>query len=142
MEQKHPINEVLGLTMERLKEMVDVNTVVGTPITTPDGVTVIPISRVSMGFASGGSDFAPKSLPVNKNNCFGGGSGAGVTVTPVSFLIIRGDSVKMLPVEPVLGGPMERAIDMVPDLVEKVSALVAKKAEEKPAGGDGKTTGK
>ena len=128
--------------MERLKEMVDVNTVVGTPITTPDGVTVIPISRVSMGFASGGSDFSPKSLPANKNNCFGGGSGAGVTVTPVSFLIIRGDNVKMMPVEPVLGGPVERAIDMVPELVEKVSALLAKKGEEPAAPGADKAAKK
>lgn len=130
MEQKHPINEVLDLTMAKLKDMVDVNTVVGTPITTPDGVTIIPISKVSIGFASGGSDFAPKNLPANKNNCFGGGSGAGVSVVPVSFLIIRGDNVRILNADPIPGGPIEKAIDLVPDLVDKVSDMVGKKKGE------------
>lgn len=133
MEQKHPINDVLGLTMERLKEMVDVNTVVGTPITTPDGVTVIPISRVSMGFASGGSDFSPKNLPANKNNCFGGGSGAGVTITPVSFLIIHGDNVRIINANPMPDGAVEKAINMVPEIVDKVTDMVGKKKEEQAA---------
>ena len=130
MEQKHPINDVLGLTMERLKQMVDVNTVVGTPITTPDGVTVIPISRVSMGFASGGSDFSPKNLPANKGNCFGGGSGAGVTITPVSFLIIHGDNVRIINANPVPDGVVEKAINMVPEIVDKVSDLAGGKKKE------------
>lgn len=130
MEQKHPINDVLGLTMERLKQMVDVNTVVGTPITTPDGVTVIPISRVSMGFASGGSDFSPKNLPANKDNCFGGGSGAGVTITPVSFLIIHGDNVRIINANPVPDGVVEKAINMVPEIVDKVSDLAGGKKKE------------
>lgn len=130
MEQKHPINDVLGLTMERLKQMVDVNTVVGTPITTPDGVTVIPISRVSIGFASGGSDFSPKNLPANKDNCFGGGSGAGVTITPVSFLIIHGDNVRIVNANPVPDGAVEKAINMVPEIVDKVSDLVSSKKKE------------
>lgn len=130
MEQKHPINDVLGLTMERLKQMVDVNTVVGTPITTPDGVTVIPISRVSIGFASGGSDFSPKNLPANKDNCFGGGSGAGVTITPVSFLIIHGDNVRIINANPVPDGAVEKAINMVPEIVDKVSALAGSKKKE------------
>ncbi|MGM9538386.1 MAG: GerW family sporulation protein [Candidatus Onthomonas sp.] len=130
MEQKHPINDVLGLTMERLKEMVDVNTVVGTPITTPDGVTVIPISRVSIGFASGGSDFSPKNLPANKDNCFGGGSGAGVTITPVSFLIIHGDNVRIINANPVPDGVVEKAINMVPEIVDKVSDLAGSKKKE------------
>ena len=130
MEQKHPINDVLGLTMERLKQMVDVNTVVGTPITTPDGVTVIPISRVSMGFASGGSDFSPKNLPANKDNCFGGGSGAGVTITPVSFLVIHGDNVRIINANPVPDGVVEKAINMVPGIVDKVSDLAGGKKKE------------
>ncbi|MGM9593200.1 MAG: GerW family sporulation protein [Candidatus Onthomonas sp.] len=130
MEQKHPINDVLGLTMERLKQMVDVNTVVGTPITTPDGVTVIPISRVSIGFASGGSDFSPKNLPANKDNCFGGGSGAGVTITPVSFLVIHGDNVRIINANPVPDGVVEKAINMVPEIVDKVSDLASGKKKE------------
>ena len=133
MEQKHPINEVLNLTMARLKEMIDVNTVIGTPITTSDGVTVIPISKVSLGFASGGSDFNGKNQAANRDNCFGGGTGAGVNITPVSFLIIRGDNVKVLPVDPVPGGPVEKAIDMVPEIVDKVTGLIEKQKEEKAA---------
>ncbi len=124
MEQKHQINEVLGLTMEKLKEMVDVNTVVGTPITTPDGVTVVPISKVSIGFASGGSDFAPKHLSADKPNCFGGGTGAGVNIIPVSFLIIKGENVRIINADPGPCGPVEKVIDLVPDLVDKVSGLV------------------
>jgi sporulation protein YtfJ len=133
MEQKHQINEVLNLTMQKLKDMVDVNTVVGTPITTPDGVTVIPISRVSLGFASGGSDFAPKNLPANKDNCFGGGTGAGVSITPVSFLIIKGDNVRIINADPGNPGPVSKAIDLMPELVDKVSGMVStKKSDAEP----------
>lgn len=124
MEQKNQINEVLGLTMQKLKDMVDVNTVVGTPITTPDGVTVIPVSKISVGFASGGSDFAPKSLPANKANCFGGGTGAGISVVPVSFLIIHGDNVRIINANPVSNGPIDKAIDLLPELVDKVSGMI------------------
>ena len=124
MEQKNQINEVLGLTMQKLKDMVDVNTVVGTPITTPDGVTVIPVSKISVGFASGGSDFAPKSLPANKANCFGGGTGAGISVVPVSFLIIHGDNVRIINADPVSNGPIDKAIDLLPELVDKVSGMI------------------
>lgn len=136
MEQKNQINEVLGLTMQKLKEMVDVNTVIGTPITTPDGVTVIPVSKVSIGFASGGSDFAPKSLPANKANCFGGGTGAGVSVVPVSFLVIRGDNVRIINADPVPGGPIERAIDLVPDLVDKVTDMIEQRKGTSEASDD------
>ena len=133
MEQKNQINEVLGLTMQKLKDMVDVNTVVGTPITTPDGVTVIPVSKISVGFASGGSDFAPKSLPANKANCFGGGTGAGISVVPVSFLIIHGDNVRIINADPVSNGPIDKAIDLLPELVDKVSGMIE---QRKAAGTD------
>ena len=133
MEQNHPINEVLNMTMAKLKEMIDVNTVIGTPITTPDGVTVIPISKVSLGFASGGSDFASKNQSTASGNCFGGGSGAGINISPVSFLIIRGDNVKILPANPMPGGPIDKAIDLVPEIVDKVSNMVEKKKEEQTA---------
>ncbi len=138
MEQKHPINDVLNMTMERLKEMVDVNTVIGKPITTPDGVTVIPISKVSLGFASGGSDFVPKNLPADKANCFGGGSGAGVSVVPVSFLVIHGDNVRIINANPMPDGTVEKAINLVPEVVDKVTAVISemqskKKTEEEQA---------
>lgn len=134
MENKHPIHEVMGITMDKVRQMVDVNTVVGTPIITAEGVTVIPISKVSVGFASGGSDFATKNQPANKDNAFGGGAGAGVNIEPVAFLVIRGESVKLIPVAPLPGGPVERVIDLVPDLVDRVVSLVEKKkAEDKAA---------
>ena len=85
---EHPISNLMSETMSKIKEMVDVNTIIGTPITTADGTTVIPVSKVTFGFASGGSDFAPKHMPQNAPLAFGGGGGAGVTVSPVCFLII------------------------------------------------------
>ena len=90
MEKKeHPLNDLMGSTMERLRSMVDVNTVVGEPILAGE-VTIIPVSMVSVGFASGGSDFASKNQRPEQDNSFGGGSGAGLKITPVGFLIVRG----------------------------------------------------
>ena len=89
---EHPIGSLMNITMEKIKEMIDVNTIVGTPITSADGTLIIPVSKVSYGFASGGSD-----LPTKKENkdCFGGGSGAGVTIQPVAFLTVyQGTKVK------------------------------------------------
>ena len=92
-ENNHPINEVLQTTMNKIREMVDANTVVGQPIVTQDGVTLIPVSKLSFGFATGGSDFG-KAQPW----CFGGGAGAGVNVMPIAFLIVKDGSVRLLPV--------------------------------------------
>ena len=99
MDKKHPVGEMVELTMDKLREMIDVNTVVGTPIHTPEGVTVIPVSKVSMGLVSGGSDFSTKNQPATKENAYGGASSAGVNIMPLAFLIIKGDSVKLLPVD-------------------------------------------
>lgn len=118
-------------TMQKIREMVDVNTVVGEPIRTAEGITIIPVSKLSMGFASGGSDFSTKNQPADKANCFGGGSGAGINIMPVGFLIIKGDSVRMLPVAPPPGTTADRVIEMVPDLVDKVTDLMDRKKEEK-----------
>lgn len=133
MESKHPVNEVMGITMDKLREMVDVNTVVGSPITTAEGITVVPISKVSVGFISGGSDFATKNQPADRKNAFGGGAGGGVSVTPVGFLVIRNESVKLIPAAPVPAGPIEKAIDLVPDLVDKAVYLMDKKKAENRA---------
>ena len=121
MDKKHPVGEMVELTMDKLREMIDVNTVVGTPIHTPEGVTVIPVSKVSMGLVSGGSDFSTKNQPATKENAYGGASSAGVNIMPLAFLIIKGDSVKLLPVDR--------------ELLTKVSAMIdqkkAAKAEKK-----------
>ncbi|MBR2715180.1 MAG: GerW family sporulation protein [Ruminococcus sp.] len=122
----HPINSLMDTTMKKIKEMIDVNTIIGDPITTPDGTTVIPVSKVSYGFASGGSD-----LPTKRDNkeCFGGGSGAGVTINPVAFLYISKDMVKLIPIEKY-DGAVDRIVGMVPDMFDKVADYFKKNKEE------------
>lgn len=105
----HPLSDMMTSTMAKIKDMIDVNTVIGDPITTPDGVTIIPVTKVSIGYGSGGSDFAMSSK--QPDNCFGGGAGGSVKITPIAFLIIRDGNVRMLPVaEPGLhlDGPPDR----------------------------------
>ncbi len=126
-ENNHPINEVLQTTMNKIREMVDANTVVGQPITTQDGVTLIPVSRLSFGFATGGSDFG-KTPNVTKN--FGGGAGAGVNVIPVAFLVVKDGSVRMLSVAPPPGDTVSRVVDLVPEMFEKVTGYIDKKTDE------------
>ncbi len=123
-ENNHPINEVLQTTMDKIHEMVDANTVIGKPIVTQDGVTLIPVSRLSFGFASGGSDFG-KTQGVAKN--FGGGAGAGVNITPVSFLVVKDGAVRVLPVMPPPADTLGRVVDMVPDMFDKVTGYIDRK---------------
>lgn len=128
MSENHPINEVLQTTMHKIREMVDANTVVGQPIVTQDGVTLIPVSKLSFGFATGGSDFG-KTPNVTKN--FGGGAGAGVNVIPVAFLIIKDGNVRLLPVAPPAKDANSRAIEMIPEMFDKVTDYIDKKTAEK-----------
>ena len=132
-ENNHPIHEVLQTTMNKIREMVDANTVVGQPITTQDGVTLIPVSKLSFGFATGGSDFG-KTQNVAKN--FGGGAGAGVNVMPVAFLIVKDGNVKILPVAPPPGDNVSRVVDLVPEMFDKVTGYIDKKSAEKKAEAD------
>ncbi|MEE1219648.1 MAG: GerW family sporulation protein [Ruminococcus sp.] len=119
---EHPIGNLMNTTMDKIKEMVDVNTIVGEPITSPDGTLIIPISKVSYGFAAGGSD-----LPTKKENkdCFGGGSGAGITIQPVAFLTVYKGEVKMLPIEKY-DGATDRVVGMIPDVIDKVKDIFKK----------------
>lgn len=124
MSDKHPIEGVMGISMDKIHEMTDVNTIIGDPITSPDGTVVIPVSKVSFGFVSGGSD-----LPVQTAEKFAGGSGAGVTVKPVAFIVIKADGdVKLLELG-AKGGKFDGIIDAVPGLIEKVKAMVGKKKD-------------
>ena len=91
MSEHHPISDLMTETMSKIKEMVDVNTIIGNPIVAADGTTVIPVSKVSFGFGAGGSEFASKHAASGSPLAFGGGSGAGVTVSPVCFLVIGKD---------------------------------------------------
>ena len=118
-----PIEGLMGTTLDKIKQMVDVNTIVGTPITAPNGTTVIPVSKVMYGFASGGSEFNSKHP--DKNNLFGGGSGAGVTITPIAFIAITADDVKLLNVTN-FKDPQDRAVGMVPEIVDKIVSLFKK----------------
>lgn len=117
------VNNLMDVTLDKIKQMVDVNTVIGDPITTPDGTTVLPISRVSYGFASGGSDLPSKSQP--SAGLFGGGSGAGITIIPMAFLAISHGNVRILQIEPYMG-PVDRALEKVPEVVDKIAALFRK----------------
>lgn len=123
--EKHPIDALMGTTMDSIKDMVDVNTVVGDPVQAADGTTIIPVSRVSFGFAAGGGEYgvgqgkapaAPEGLP------FAGGSGAGVSVQPVGFLVLSGDTVRMLPA--TCSSVADRVVDLIPTVVEDVKSFL------------------
>ena len=121
---------MLENTVAKIREMVDVNSVIGDPITTPDGVTIIPISTVSVGFGGGGSDFVSKN--VNKHeNPFGGGAGGGVKVTPVAFLIVKDGNVRMMPVAAPANTTADRIVEQVPDLLDKIAGFIDSRTEKK-----------
>ena len=126
MEKKHPLNDLMRETMAKIREMVDTNTIVGQPITTPDGVTLIPISKVSFGFGSGGGDYG-KTTP--KEN-FGGGSAAGVKIDPVAFLVIKDGTTRVLPVAVPPVSTVDRIVEMVPDILDKAEKYFDKKQED------------
>lgn len=123
---EHPIGSLMDTTMEKIKEMIDVNTIIGEPITSPDGTLIIPVSKVSYGFAAGGSD-----LPTKKENkdCFGGGSGAGVTIQPVAFLTVYQGDVRLVSVdrEEVTA---DKLVNMIPDVLKKVKGVFKKDKSE------------
>ena len=128
---KHPLPDMMGNSIEKIKTMADANTVIGEAIHTPDGVTLIPVSKVKYGFAGGGTDFATKGYPANKENAFGGGTGASVSVTPVAFLVIKGESVRLLPVAEPASNSLERLVELLPELIDQVSELKKQKKSEK-----------
>lgn len=125
---EHPIQGLMGVTMEKIREMVDADTIVGAPIQAAEGVTILPISKVTFGFASGGSDIGSKS----SKELFGGGGGAGVSISPIAFLVIQNGNVRTIQLADH-ASTVDRALNMVPELVDKLSELLKKK-EEKPGG--------
>ena len=116
----------LAFCNKKIKEMIDVNTIIGDPITSPDGTLIIPVSKVSYGFASGGSD-----LPTKKENkdCFGGGSGAGVTIQPVAFLTVYQGDVRLVSVDSE-EGTADKLVNMIPDVLKKVKGVFKKDKSE------------
>nr|WP_325296813.1 GerW family sporulation protein [uncultured Dysosmobacter sp.] len=122
MEKKSPLNDLMRSTMEKIHEMVDTNTIVGEPINTVDGVTLIPISKVSFGFGSGGGDYGKAA-----KDGFGGGSAAGVKIDPVAFLVIKDGVTRVLPVAVPPVSTVDRVVEMVPDIMDKVEKYFDKK---------------
>ena len=128
--EKHPIENLMTTTLESLRDMVDVNTVVGEAISTPDGATVIPISRVSFGFVAGGGEYGesqPRQQSPQTTDAdipFAGGGGAGVTVQPVGFLVVQDGSVRMLPAS--CSTVADRMVDLIPTVIDDVKNLIAK----------------
>ena len=120
------LNGVMNTTMQKIREMIDVDTIIGKPIETASGVTIIPVSKVSFGFASGGSDFQSKKA--DKTN-FGGGGGAGVTLNPIGFLVVTGDKVKLLQMQPA-DTTVDHIVNAVPDVIDQISSLVGKKKDK------------
>ena len=129
----HPIENLMRSTMESIKEMIDVNTIVGDPVESPDGTTIIPISRVCVGFASGGSEFnsiAPSDS--SSKYPFGGGSGAGVTVKPVAFLVVKNDSIRLLSVDQQ--NTYDKIVDTVPQVIDIIKSMFNKEKEKDKCG--------
>lgn len=127
----NPVPELVRETIEQIRSTVDVNTVVGSPIEA-GGVTIIPISKVAFGFATGGSEAASKHRPSGPNNVLGGG-GAGVTVTPLGFLIVKDEGVRYLGIPEPASGSLDRIIEKAPDLMDQVSGLLKKAGDKKSA---------
>ena len=124
---EHPIQGLMNVTMDKIRQMADSNTIIGEPITTPDDITLIPLSRVSFAFASGGSEFPMKE---NKNGV-GCGSGAGVKVEPMGFLIVKDGNVRMLNVMPPASNTFDRLIDMTPQVIDRIDQFIDQRKADK-----------
>ncbi len=123
---KTPISDILGISMEKIREMADVNSVIGEPIKLDDGTTIIPISKVSYGFASGGSDLPSRY----EKNLFGGGAGAGVSIKPEGFLVITSDGTAKMVSVASGNDPISNAINSIPTVINKVSDFMGKKKKK------------
>lgn len=125
---EHPIENLMVTAMSSLRDMIDVNTILGDTIETVDGTVIIPVSKVAFGFAAGGSEFNTNKLNKFSENAklpFGGGSGAGVKIYPVAFLVVKDSNVKLLTVD--ADRPLDKLVDIVPDLLDKTMELVNNK---------------
>ena len=127
---EHPIQGLMDVTMDKIHQMVDSNTIIGKAITTPDGPTILPVSKVSFGFASGGTDFDGKNAA--NRELFGGGSGAGVNIQPVAFLVVKDGCVRTIQLSNA-SNSVDRALTMLPELVDKILAMVKKDEAAAPA---------
>ncbi len=136
---EHPIEGLMITAMNSLQDMIDVNTIIGEPIETSNNVVIIPISKVSFGFAAGGSEFKGETIDeytkkdkeeaIQYRLPFGGGSGAGVTINPIAFLIIQSNNVKLMPLNHT--SSLDKLLDYMPDLIEKANNMMNKQMQNK-----------
>ena len=127
MDKQQTVQELMANTLGKMRELVDSNTVIGTPITNESGVTIIPVSKISFGFVSGGTDFAND----RQKDLFGGAASSGASITPVGFLVINGTSVKFMQVAEG-NRTIDRLINMMPEVIDKLEALIGKKTKKEP----------
>ena len=121
---------MLENTIAKIREMVDVNSVIGDPITTPDGVTIIPVSKISVGVAGGGSDYVSKHE--NKQETpFGGGAGGGVKVTPIAFLVVKDGIVRVLPIAVPASTTADRLVEQIPDTLDRIANFIESRTKKK-----------
>lgn len=126
---EHPINGLMNVTLDKIRQMVDSNTIIGNPIVTADGTTILPVSKVTFGFTSGGSDFVSSKAP---KDLFGGGSGAGVSIAPIAFLVLKDGDVRLLQLaDDKRGGTIDRVLNLMPEVMDKVSNLIGKSKKDK-----------
>ena len=140
MEESNKMREMIDASLSNIKTLLDANTIIGDPIVTESGTTIIPVSKISVGYASGGVDYAAKKDVSNKPNNFGGGGGTGLTVTPVAFLVVQADgNVNILNVNTTAtstAAPADSVAQVVgflersPDLLERIKGVFSKKGEE------------
>ena len=117
--EENKINELMENTVTKIREMVDTNTIVGKPIVTPDGITVIPVSQITFGFGTGGTSGS-------KGVSFTGGNGGGVKVNPIGFFVIKDGACRMISISPPASSTVDRVLEMAPDLLDKVDAMLTK----------------
>ena len=134
MERNHPVSELMAETIQQIRNAVDANTVVGEPIVAGE-ITLIPVSKISLGFGTGGSEMGGKAPKALGENPFGGGGGAGLKVIPVCFLVVSGGMVKVLPVDAAPETSLDRVVDLIPDLVNKLTSYLEERKAKKEAEG-------
>lgn len=128
MENNNPIGELMETTMESVKNILKVDTVVGDPIITPDGITLIPVSKISVGFGGGGVELASKKN--GEVRPYGGGNATGVKIEPMGFLVVKDGTVRMVNITPPASNTVDRVIDLVPQVLDRVDSFITKNKAE------------
>lgn len=124
---EHAVNGFIGISMEKIRSIVDADTMIGNPISCADGTTVIPVSKISVGFVSGGSDLPTRT----SKEYFAGGAGAGMSVKPAGFLVVKNGEAHMIPLSDEGGNSIASVIDRLPELIDKINSMLSKEKKEK-----------